>query len=542
MLFMGDQAVMKSSLEVDGPPATGRRSGSGEPVPIGRGRGNDRAGVPPERPPFPVTPRLPLVVDPAERRRIRALARQWLDREPDLPAVDLWGPGLRAGLAPGGPCLHVHDVLGATVTPGHRDLALEARAYALAGDDDLVLSTSPPGEAFAEYRRALLGLGSAETLVPAVPPLHLSLAQRCLQDPACIGRVVERAREAGALTVVPYVGGDSEWALAGEVARRSGAEVRVAAAPPRLTLRTNDKLWFVQVVEALLGARAEPPSFRAQSLVQLAGRVRKLCRRFPRIGIKLPRSAGALGNVVLDVRPLSGHSLSQIRSHLAGVLEERGWRERFPVLVSVWEQPVLLSPSVQVWVPERGVGPPIIEGVFDQEILGLSGEFGGCHPTALPSSVCNRLAHESGLLAVFFQELGYFGRCSFDAILVGEQPETSAVHWIECNGRWGGTSVPMTLADRLVGDWRRVPFAAIHRDDPDLTPRPFEAVLRELDRRLFGRSPSGEGSTGIVLLCPGGFEDGRSIDVMALASTPEEALEEAEEVVGYLLGPGGAER
>jgi hypothetical protein len=354
-----------------------------------------------------------------------------------------------------------------------------------------------------------------------------------LRDPACFARVARLARRTRGLTVVPYAGTSAAWILAGAIADRSGTPVRVAAPPPLLTRRVNDKLWFIRVVEELLGPRAEPPSYRAYGLAQLTERVHELARSVPRIGIKLPRSAGALGNVVLDVARLRRRSLSEIRAVLADLLGERGWRQRFPVLVSVWERPVLVSPSVQTWIPSRGLGPPIVEGVFDQELLGPTGEFGGCHPSTLPPAVCRRLAHEAGLLAVLFQELGYFGRCSFDAILVGERPERCAVHWIESNGRWGGTSLPMTLADRLVGDWRRMPFAALHRDDPGLRPRAFEAVLDALGERLFTR----ERGSGIVLPSSAGLEDGKSLDVMALAPTPERARADVEDAARVLLGP-----
>ena len=44
-----------------------------------------------------------------------------------------------------------------------------------------------------------------------------------------------------------------------------------------------------------------------------------------------------------------------------------------------------------------------------------------------------------------------------DAILIGESLADARLHWIECNGRWGGVSIPMTLANRLTGDWARHP-------------------------------------------------------------------------------------
>jgi len=60
-------------------------------------------------------------------------------------------------------------------------------------------------------------------------------------------------------------------------------------------------------------------------------------------------------------------------------------------------------------------------------------------------------ASEALTLASPLQSLGYIGRASFDALLVGASPEQATIHWIECNARWGGVSIPMTAARRLLG-------------------------------------------------------------------------------------------
>src|SRR5690606_17302709 len=113
-------------------------------------------------------------------------------------------------------------------------------------------------------------------------------------------------------------------------------------------------------------------------------------------------------------------------------------------------------PSVQLWIPPRPAAEegapadPVVEGVFTQ-LLGSAGEFMGGAPSRLPAAVQARLAQEAVYLGGLLQALGYVGRCSLDAILVGDDPHGATPHWIECNGRWGGMSIPMTLANRLVG-------------------------------------------------------------------------------------------
>src|SRR5690606_34224305 len=89
-----------------------------------------------------------------------------------------------------------------------------------------------------------------------------------------------------------------------------------------------------------------------------------------------------------------------------------------------------------------------------------------------------RIAREAVLLASLFQQLGYFGRCSFDTILVGPDPATAEVHWAECNGRGGGTSIPMTLVNRLTGDWAETPLAVVVPEEPVPDRHPHRARAR----------------------------------------------------------------
>jgi len=55
--------------------------------------------------------------------------------------------------------------------------------------------------------------------------------------------------------------------------------------------------------------------------------------------------------------------------------------------------------------------------------------------------------------------LGYVGRCSFDLLVVGDPEGEFRVRYVECNGRWGGTSTPMHLVER-VRPGPRVPYRA----------------------------------------------------------------------------------
>jgi hypothetical protein len=438
---------------------------------------------------LPVVPQLRVEFGEDERRDISRIAERLLADEPLLCATEPFGATVKSGLG-ARPGLFLEDHSWISLFDSRGDLAYSYRALLLAGDGDLVAIGAPRSAEFERYCRDLLGLGRAEVLFPAALGTGLPLAVRCARDPAVLDLASDRARSAGGFNVVPYMGTGGVWMLAGKIAARSGVEVRVAAPPPRLTSRVNDKLWFAQRVTELFGGRALPPASAAFSLAALAGRLAALARRHAAVAVKLTGSASSAGNIVLESEQLAGVSLGALRNRLHRLLQGVGWRGEFPLLVTAWEHPITASPSVQLWIPERGAGDIAVEGIFDQTVLGTARVFSGAAPTALPGRWQGLLAVEAAQLGCLFQELGYFGRCSFDAILVGETLTSADLHWVECNGRWGGTSIQM-------------------------------------EQELF-RPPGRKG--GLVVLSPSRIEDGSGYELAALGDTLVTARNLAENI------------
>ena len=62
-----------------------------------------------------------------------------------------------------------------------------------------------------------------------------------------------------------------------------------------------------------------------------------------------------------------------------------------PLLVGVWELPLVASPSVQLWIPHRTTGAPVVEGTFEQIVE--EGQFAGAPSSTLPEPAT---AHRRG--------------------------------------------------------------------------------------------------------------------------------------------------
>lgn len=469
-----------------------------------------------------VIEQIPTRIEETERRRLAGLARRILKADPMLRFRGPFGHNVATGSRPG-PCIIIEDH-GGIALAGHEEEADYAyRALLLAGAGDTLVIAAPRNSSFENYCRDVLGLGPvAVEVVEAQEGRHRgSLTHRAADDRSLVRRLAERAGQANGLTVLPYMGLGAAWRFAGNIARESGQKVWVAAPPPRLAARVNDKAWFAERVEEVLGPRAEPPSRAVHSVSSLVRHAAGFAKLYPSIAVKLPDSSSSAGNLVLDSAELAPLSPRRLASVLVKRLKGIGWRHSFPLVVTAWEKPVLVSPSVQLWIPDAADGAPIVEGVFDQLVSGRAAVFSGGAPSALPALWQERMASDAVKLGTLFQSLGYFGRCSFDAVLVGHDGAAPELHWVECNGRWGGISIPMTLANRLNGDWTSTPPMVLDQVVPQGRGWPLPAFLEALDDELY--RADGPRRRGLIIMAPRRIERGHGFQVMVLDGSFETA-------------------
>jgi hypothetical protein len=479
---------------------------------------------------LPIVDQLPVNLEDTERRRIAELADDLRRRDPALAPALGDGP-VRQGVGDG-PALVFEDhgeiPLFTTAAPS----PLEYRSLLLAEDGDVFALGGQRIPEFEAYARDELRLGDV-TVLPRPAGTSGPLPDALRTDPASLARLVRLARERGSLTVIPFLSTAGTWRLAEAVAEEAGVDVFVLAPPPVLAARVNDKSWFSRRVTEVLGPDAIPETGWATDAFELTTALSLLAKRHRRLVVKMPDSAGGVGNVVLDSAVVAGLDHDSLLAHVwqRTGRDGRGWS--FPLLVGAWDDPVVDSPSVQLWVPQQGDGLPVVEGVFSQVLKGARGAFVGATPSWLPSGCQQRLAGEAVRLAYLFQELGYFGRCSFDAVLAGDDVDSAAVHWVDANGRWGGVSIALTAANRLVGDWQRRPFVIVQRSRLRMPPRTLPVVLDDLGPSLFQRS---DGRTGAVVLAPCRLVEGSGMNLMVLAGDVATAEAEAEAVKARLLG------
>ncbi len=475
-----------------------------------------------------------VTLEDAEQQRLQGIAARMAAEEPALGSTQAFGPRTRPGIL-SSRWLVIGDTREITLAKIDEEPAYEYRLSLLARQNDLVVFGGEPNPSFERYRSQFIGHGTVQLLYPRRDPGNpsLPLADRCRLDRAVFSQIVEATRRDGGLTVVPHIGMGSAWRLAGAVADVTGVDVRVMSTPPRLTRRVNDKLWFARLVAEVLGPGALPPTHSAHCVAVLAHRARALARRAERIVVKVPDSSGGAGNFCLVGRDLRDASLADIKDRICGALHAAGWCDAYPLLVGLWEAPALSSPSVQLWIPAVSNGPPVIEGFFEQILEGRDGVFVGSVPAQLPEHWKLRMAEEAMRLATVLQLVGYFGRCSLDALLIGETLDAADLRWIECNGRWGGVSIPMTIVNRLRGGTGHSEFVVVQRHGENYSPQPFAEAVRALDGLLFR---FGTRDDGIVLLSPVEIESGRGVQMLACAKTLPEARELSDSAVGILSG------
>jgi hypothetical protein len=275
-----------------------------------------------------------------------------------------------------------------------------------------------------------------------------------------------------------------------------------------------------------LGPQYVPETTSAASLSKLARVVEEFAQRSKVIGLKLPNSSSGDSNLVLESSRYRERSLDSISRELKQLLQTVRWDGDKSVLIGRWETDVLCTPSAQLWIPPIADGPPVVEGLFVQEIEGPKATFVGAVAADLPTSLNEEIASRSWLIGYLFQRLGYVGRCSFDTILVGSDVNDCRLEFVECNGRWGGTSLPMTLMNRLTGDWMNQPYVTRTVYCPNLDRLTFAELLDELGEDLYRRATA-EGR--LILFAPGRLSSQSGLSVIGLGKTHQHAVRYVQE-------------
>ncbi|MXX61915.1 MAG: hypothetical protein F4112_02400 [Holophagales bacterium] len=383
------------------------------------------------------------------------------------------------------------------------------RARLRARGGDFYVASTPASAGYERYCREVLGLGAVELL--AVDPVgdRLAIARACLENHALLDRLRTLARRDG-LVVEPFLGTEAIWDLAAAVAAATAARVRVLAPPPPVTWIANDKANFEDLVTAVLGPGFLPESRRSASAEALARALLELSEAGPSVALKRLRCASAMGNEVFESSAIRHHGFPGVLEIVRGFLERTGWEGDEDVLAVCWE-PATSSPSTQWWLPPFGGGEPILGGVYEQILAGEEGVFVGSRPSGLAVEVEERVVSQSGQVAVALQRLGYVGRCSFDHLVLPD----GRVVFTECNGRWGGTSTPMNLVDRLYPGGRP-PYRAQAFVHPELVGTTFRQLLAR-----FGDTVRDRGSEAgrYLLYNVGPLEEFGKFDVVALGSS-----------------------
>ncbi len=478
--------------------------------------------------------------DPAAHRleeglqqRAAVLARE-LAAEHDLAArVEPYAPHCWSGEGPRAPSLCLDDFSTLPALDGVLGVeAYQHRARMRAGAGDLFAAVLEPTPGYLDYCRDVLRLGAPEFVLAETVGGPMEVARACGRG-AAFARLVAVARAAGGLVVDPFMGIEPVWGLAAELAGGAGVEVRVLGPPPPVTWVANDKSLLVEIVARLLGRDWLVETRESADPGTLARHVAELGARHDRVALKRLRCVSGMGNRIFEAAALREAGPEALAREVREFLAETDWDGVEGVLAVEWVE-AEVSPSTQLWIPPPGSGPPRLDGIYEQVLEGEHGYFVGSRPSTLPDAVDRRIGGAALAVAAVLQALGYVGRCSFDHLLVGEPDEGPEIKFVDCNGRWGGTSLPMLLVERTVGA-PRPPYLCRDFVHPGLVGARFPELLAAVGDELFDpKTRKGR----YLLYNVGPLEEFGKLDVVALGETQEEADAALAEDLPRLLGLG----
>jgi len=427
------------------------------------------------------------------------------------------------------PTLQLDDVSG---IPFLVDIAgveeYQHRGRLRAADHDIYVTVTAAADGYEEYCQERLHMGAPTHLVadPVGPPI--AVARACTAGFAH-ARLVQIASEAQGMMIHPYMGIEDVWELAAMLSVDAKAPVHVLAPPPPVTWIANDKASFDELVTRVLGRDALVETRIARDTKSIEANLRAVAKHHERVGLKRTRCASAMGNAVFASRDVASErgAARAVREFLY----RTEWPKGEEVLAVAWLE-TDLSPSTQLWIPPTGRGEPRLDGIYEQILKGKEKVFVGSRPSTLPDAVNRELGTSALMVGAALQELGYVGRCSFDHLVTGDVHGDFQVVFTECNGRWGGTSMPMSLLDRLL-EGPRPAYRAQDVVYPELVGAKF-ADLLELAGDVMFRKDSGRGR--FIFYNVGPLPGHGKFDVISIGTNQEDAERGMLEILPECLG------
>lgn len=463
--------------------------------------------------------------EPIDVLETRAIAGRLLADEPALLSSLDFGPLVAQGTG-SGPSLLIGDPSEISLMRSARNSFLDHRMAHLAKPGDVVLVRRRDIQ-FEDYLREFRGFDEV-TFLGADPACADPVAKQAFTSERLLQKLVDVARLHGGLTITSYLTTGTIWHLAQCIAARAGCIVHVNGPSPRISARVNDKLWFTQLAKAVIGARAVPPTMSAYGPKAAAAQILHLIGHGQQVIVKVPDSAGSAGNIRLERSVLAKLSTRQVETLLMDRLHSTGWADTYPILVGVWDAHVTCSPSVQLWIPRDGEGPPQSQGVFEQKVFGQAAAFVGAARSTLSKEIQDTLVTEALMIARVLQRLGYYGRCSLDAVLCADNP--GLVHWIECNGRWSDVSIPLAVLHSL-GSGELAKGMMIIQDKLPGDPISTSQAVNALRGLLYRGDPL---AGGAILLSPPSNAIASTANVLSFAPTQREAARLGEKALDAL--------
>lgn len=470
-----------------------------------------------------------------QQERARRVARKVAGEYGLEEAARRYADRRYTGGAEGATVVHLEDVSGIPFISGVPGVEeYQHRARVRAGDGDVFAAVTPPQPGYEAYNRRVLGIGEPEYVAADPVSGPMAVAEACLHEPT-LGRLkerlVERQRDTQQPVVLhPYMAIEAVWELAAGL-KGEGVETRVLGPPPPVLWIANDKSRVAEV-NARLGRDDLNVETHAEVTPEgMTERLLAMAARRERVALKRTRCASAMGNVVFEAEEASEQGPRALLRSVHRFLQKTEWEGDEEVLVVEWAD-AFTSPSTQMWLPPRVQGAPRLDGVYEQLLHGEERIFVGSRPSTLPEAIEEALVEASMLVATTFQELGYVGRCSFDFVVTGEPDGEFAIRMIECNGRWGGTSTPMHLVDRLV-DGPRPDYIAKDFVHPGLVGASFTDILGAARQAVYRPE---EGAGRFIFYNVGPLDEKGKFDVIALGENPEAAREAVEVELPRMLG------
>lgn len=354
----------------------------------------------------------------------------------------------------------------------------------VADKNDILITRKPVNIYFEKYISKKVGYSLPTIITLRHNYNSKSFYESIINDKKTILEIINLVKNnSDNQTIHPYLYNNSIKQIGDILISCSGKNINYESPPSLLKQKLKQKIYFKTLVKNILGDNKTPPFYIAENIEAFIKIIKQLESKKSMAMLKLPFKIGSQNNYKINIK--NSKKIINVIKKINDLIDNGTNYFKEPLLIEKFIESAKCFPTVQLFI--KGEGRIKLIRICNQIIDFNWRCIGSNYPVNLKYELKEKIIEDSLKLARYISTTGYKGNCNFDLIV-----KNNSYYFLECNPRWGSTSYPSLLMQKLFPDNKNYYYAE-ELYSPELKNLSVALLLKKSDTYLYDKLNNDEG-------------------------------------------------